>query len=84
MNIKDKIIEWQEQVKDEFCINDAERMVIDQELKLVLFAFDSLTNLKSPKHNENDALRIRSQAGNSMLCDSKFLKMINGETPNDT
>ena len=32
MNIKDKIIEWQEQVKGEFCINDAEMMEIDQDL----------------------------------------------------
>jgi hypothetical protein len=44
MNIKDKIIEWQEQVKDEFCINDAERMEIDRELELVLFVIYTLAD----------------------------------------
>tara|TARA_R110000787_G_scaffold217993_1_gene326701 strand:+ start:363 stop:515 length:153 start_codon:yes stop_codon:yes gene_type:complete len=47
MNIKDKIIEWQKQVKNEFCINGAERMEIDQELQLVLFVIDKLADGKS-------------------------------------
>ncbi len=76
MNIKDKITEWQESFKDEFCCSDIERLESNQELELVLHAIDTLTK-HQPKHNERDALRIRSQATNCMLCDSEFLKMLN-------
>lgn len=78
MDIKQQITEWADCALDRCCHGDEERE-IKANLELVLFAFDTLTNLKSPVHNEKDALRIRSQASNYMLCDSEFLKMINGD-----
>ena len=82
MNIKDKIIEWQGQCKDEFACGDNERSEMDAELEMVLFAIDALTNktlTKSPTHTPREAMRIRSQASNPYCSDDEFLNMINGD-----
>lgn len=78
MNIKQQITDWADFALDRCCSGDEEREIKDN-LDLVLFAIDNLTNLKSPIHNEMDALRIRTQASNCMLSDSEFLKIINGK-----
>ena len=43
MNIKDKIQEWQECFKYEFCGSDAELKEVDVELELVFHVIDTLT-----------------------------------------
>jgi hypothetical protein len=85
MNIKEKIIEWKQATKEFGNLTRAKRDDIDYELEMVLFVIDSLTSkaLSKPVHSQQDAVRIRSQVSNSMLCDSEFLKMINGELSND-
>jgi hypothetical protein len=81
MNIKEKIIEWKQATKESGNLTRSKRDDIDNELEMVLFVIDSLTSkaLSKPVHSQQDVVRIRSQASNSMLCDSEFLKMINGE-----
>ena len=44
MNIKEKITEWQETAKHQLCCTRAEEAELDNELELVLFAIDELTN----------------------------------------
>ena len=77
MNIKEQITEWQEFYVNQ-CGCHKEAAISNSNLELVLFAIDKLTDL-TPKHDERNALRIRSQATNCMLGDGDFLKMINGE-----
>lgn len=77
MNIKDKITEWQDAVKYEFCFNDNDKAMIDAELEMVLFAIDKLTDLGGKSFTQQEAIRIRSQASNCYCSDSDFLDMIN-------
>ena len=78
MNIKERVMFWQQSFSNDRCTSKDERLESAKELELVLFAIDKLTDL-APKHDERNALRIRSQATNCMLGDGDFLKMINGE-----
>ena len=80
MNIKDKITEWQDAVKHDFCINDKERAIIDAELEMVLFAIDKLTDLGGKSFTQQEAIRIRLEASNCYCSDSEFLDMINKES----
>ncbi len=41
MNIKEKIVEWQQAVKDR-CLFSEEEAKLDKELELILFAIDTL------------------------------------------
>ncbi len=60
MNIKDKITEWQQSVRDEFCINELERAQIDKELELVLFVIDALTDTTTKCLKDGDDMHWKN------------------------
>lgn len=48
MNIKDKITEWQESFKYEHCFTEGAKKEVDDDLEMIIFAFDTLIDKVIP------------------------------------